>query len=70
MIAADIQPIQNLIKKLLRERDNIFCQILNRILTCGMCVGFWGGMILTVDFKQACLISFLTEFLYKKTFFN
>ena len=64
------QPIQRLFEKLFKGWQNPFAQIVYKVVTCGLCFGFWGGLILTQSFPMACLISFTTEFLYKKTFFN
>lgn len=64
------EPIQNIITKLFGAKNNLFKAIMYKLLTCGLCVGFWGGLILTHNFYLACMISFLTEYMYKKTYFN
>jgi hypothetical protein len=64
------EPIQNIISKLFENRGNIISAIFYKILTCGMCVGFWGGLIITNNFMYACCISFITEMMYRKTIFN
>lgn len=63
-------PLQKLTDKLFKSKKYILTQIIYKILTCGMCCGFWTGLIITQSFLMACLTSFLTEIMYRKTTFN
>jgi hypothetical protein len=47
-------------------------QVLQKLVNCSLCVGFWTGLILTFNLYEAAVLSFASELTYRiiKQIFN
>lgn len=43
------------------EPKQVWKQLVQKLINCSMCVGFWFGLIIYQDFFMACIVSLTAE---------